>query len=49
MRQNRNSTSKNKRIISEETAIKNTNADQDEAIQETANQTALEAGKRFSR
>lgn len=46
MVKNKNYTSKNKRIISEETAIKNTNAEQDEAIQETANQSALEAGKK---
>ncbi|MFJ5762859.1 hypothetical protein ACIQAA_27825 [Neobacillus sp. NPDC093182] len=42
---NRNQTRETKQITSEDTVIENTNAEQDEAIQETANETALEARK----
>jgi hypothetical protein len=45
MAENKNQTRETKQITSEDTVIDNTNAEQDEAIQETANETAQEAGK----
>jgi hypothetical protein len=45
MAKNRNQTQETKQITSEETVIENTNAEQEEAIQETANETAREAGE----
>ncbi|MBT2738883.1 hypothetical protein [Bacillus sp. ISL-7] len=45
MAKNRNHTQETKQITSEETVIENTNAEQDEAIKETANETAREVGK----
>lgn len=45
MAKNRNQTQGTKQITSQETVIKNTNAEQDEIILETANENALEAVK----
>jgi hypothetical protein len=45
MAKNRNQTQETKQITSVEAVIENTNAEQDEVIQETANEKELEAGK----
>jgi hypothetical protein len=45
MAKNSNKTQETKQITSKETVIENTNAEQDETIQGTANKTALKTGE----